>query len=47
MLNIQILCIGKIKEKFLREALDEYSKRLSKFCKLKITELQDESIPDK
>ena len=47
MLNIQILCIGKIKETYLKEALEEYSKRLSKFCKLKITELQDESIPDK
>ena len=47
MLTINILCIGKIKEKFFREAIDEYSKRLSRFCKLEISELPDERIPDK
>ena len=47
MLNINIICIGKIKEKYLRDALDEYSKRLSRFCKLTFTELPDEKIPDK
>lgn len=47
MLNIQILCIGKIKEKYLKDAIDEYSKRLSKYCKLQIFELPDEKIPDK
>ena len=36
MLNINIVCIGKIKEKYLREAIEEYSKRLSKYCHLKI-----------
>ena len=36
MLNINIVCIGKIKEKYLRDALDEYSKRLSRYCKLSL-----------
>lgn len=45
MLSINILCIGKIKEKFFREAITEYSKRLSKYCKLDIIELPDEKIP--
>lgn len=47
MLNINIVCIGKIKEKYLRDALDEYSKRLSRYCKLTFLELSDEKIPDK
>ncbi len=47
MLTIQIVCIGKIKEKYLQDAINEYSKRLSKYCKLIITELSDEKIPDK
>lgn len=47
MLTINIICIGKIKEKFLKDAIDEYSKRLSKYCKLNILELPDEKIPDK
>ena len=32
MLNIQIICIGKIKEDYLKSAINEYSKRLSKYC---------------
>ena len=47
MLNINIVCVGKIKEKFFKDAIDEYSKRLSKYCKLDILELPDEKIPDK
>lgn len=47
MLHINIVCVGKIKESFFRDAIDEYSKRLSRFCTLNITELQDEKIPDK
>jgi len=46
MLNINIICVGKIKEKFFTSAIEEYSKRLSKYCKLEITELPDEKIPD-
>ncbi len=41
-MNIYVLCVGKIKEKFYREAVCEYSKRLSKFCKLSIIEVDDE-----
>lgn len=47
MLTINIVCIGKLKEKFLKDAIAEYSKRLSKYCKLNILELPDEKIPDK
>ena len=47
MLNISIICIGKIKEKYLKEGIEEYSKRLSKYCKLNITQLPDEKMPDK
>ena len=47
MLNINIVCIGKIKEDYLKDAIKEYSKRLSRYCKLTILELPDEKIPDK
>ena len=47
MLNINIICIGKIKEQYLKSAIEEYSKRLSRYCKLNILELPDEKIPDK
>ena len=47
MLNINIVCIGKIKENYLKEAIAEYSKRLSKFCNLNIIELADEKLPNK
>lgn len=45
-MRITIICVGKIKEKFYREALAEYVKRLSKYCKLDIIELADEKTPD-
>jgi 23S rRNA (pseudouridine1915-N3)-methyltransferase len=47
MLTIQIICVGKLKESYLKSAIDEYSKRLSKYCKLDIVELPDEKIPEK
>ena len=47
MLTINIICVGKIKEKFFKDAISEYSKRLSKYCKLNILELPDEKIPEK
>lgn len=47
MLNINIICVGKIKENYLKDAITEYSKRLSKFCNLNIIELQDEKLPNK
>lgn len=46
MINIRVLCLGKIKEKYLNDALAEYTKRLSKFCKLEIIELPDEKLPE-
>ena len=46
MLNVTLICAGKIKEKFLREAAGEYEKRLSRFCSLKIIEVKDEPTPD-
>ena len=46
MLHINIICVGKIKEKYLKDALDEYSKRLSKYCILNTVELPDEKIPN-
>lgn len=47
MVHINIICIGKLKENYLKEAILEYSKRLSKYCKLKIIEIPDEPIPEK
>lgn len=47
MLNVNIICIGKIKEKYLTDAVKEYTKRLSAFCKLNITELDETRISDK
>ena len=47
MLNINIICVGKIKENYLKEAIAEYSKRLSKYCNLKFIELEDEKLPAK
>lgn len=47
MLHINIACIGKIKEQYLKDAIAEYTKRLSKYCSLSIVELPDEQVPDK
>lgn len=44
MTRINIICIGKIKEKYFTQAIDEYSKRLSAFCRLSIIELAEEKI---
>lgn len=41
MLNINIVCVGKLKEQFWKDAEKEYSKRLTKFCNLKIIEIDD------
>ena len=45
-MKITVIGVGKIKEKFFTSAIDEYSKRLSRYCKLDIVELQDEKTPD-
>lgn len=46
MININIICIGKLKEQFLRDACAEYLKRLNSFCKISITELSAGKIND-
>ena len=46
MVHINIICVGKIKENYLKEAILEYSKRLSKYCKLSFFEIDDEQIPN-
>lgn len=45
-MNITVIAVGKLKEKYLKQAVDEYSKRLSRYCKLDIIELSDEKTPD-
>ncbi len=45
MQTIEILCIGKIKEKYFREALAEYAKRLGRFCRFQVTELPETRLP--
>lgn len=46
-MNITVIGVGKIKEKYLKLGIDEFSKRLSKYCKLDIVELDDEKAPEK
>ena len=46
-MRITIIAVGKIKEKFYREAIGEYTKRLSKYCKLDIIEVADEKTPER
>ena len=45
MLNIKIICIGKVREKSLKELINEYEKRISKYAKIEIIEIDDEKIP--
>jgi len=46
MLSVNIICVGKLKERYLREAIEEYSKRMQPLCRLSITELPEERIAD-
>ena len=45
-MKITILCVGKLKEKFMRDAVNEYSKRLSRYVKLDVAEVADEKTLD-
>lgn len=45
-MRINIVCVGKIKEKYLKLGIDEFKKRLSKYCKLEIIQLEDEKAPE-
>lgn len=46
-MNISIICIGKLKEKYWRDASDEYEKRLARYCRLDVRELKTASLPAK
>ena len=46
MMNISIICVGRLKERFWTEACGEYAKRLRGFCNFTITEVDEERIPD-
>jgi 23S rRNA (pseudouridine1915-N3)-methyltransferase len=46
-MKIDIVCVGKLKEKYLIGAVAEYTKRLSKYCKMEIKEVADEKAPEK
>ena len=45
-MKITIVCVGKVKEKYLRDAIAEYEKRLSRYCRLQVIEVADEKTPD-
>lgn len=45
-MKITVLCVGKIKEDFYRNAVLEYEKRLSRYCKFQIVEVADEKTPE-
>lgn len=45
-MKVSIACVGKVKEKFYRDAISEYEKRLSRYCKLEFLEVADEKTPD-
>ena len=45
-MNIRLICVGKIKEKYLVQGISEYKKRLSRYAKLEIIEVQDEKAPE-
>lgn len=45
-MQIDILCVGKVKESYLREAIAEYSKRLTRYCRINVIEVADEKTPD-
>lgn len=45
-MNVSIICVGKLKEKYLKDAVSEYFKRIQRFAKCEVIELNDEKIPD-
>ncbi|MCX7843351.1 MAG: 23S rRNA (pseudouridine(1915)-N(3))-methyltransferase RlmH [Clostridia bacterium] len=45
-MKISVIAVGKIKERYLKEGIAEYSKRLSRFCDLEIAEVEDEQAPE-
>ena len=47
MVNIKLICVGEIKENFLSDAIKEYLKRLSRYCKINVIEVKDEASSPK
>ena len=45
MVDVTVICVGKLKEKFYREAAEEYMKRLKGYCKLEVVELPEQKLP--
>lgn len=45
-MKVKIIAVGKLKEKYLKQGIDEYAKRLSKYCKFEIIEVPDEKAPE-
>ena len=45
-MNIKIISVGKLKEKYLKQGIAEYAKRLGTFCKFEIVEVPDEKAPE-
>lgn len=47
MLNVQIICVGKLKERYLSDGCNEYLKRLGAFCRIQVIEVDEERLPDR
>ena len=45
-MNIRLICVGKLKEKYLQQGVAEYTKRLSAYCKLNMIQVKDEKAPE-
>lgn len=45
-MNVRIVCVGKLKERYLKDGIDEYAKRLSRFCRFDIVEISEELCSD-
>ncbi len=46
MISVKLICVGSLKEGYLREAISEYTKRLGGFCRFSLVELKEEKLPD-
>ena len=46
MLNVKLICVGKMRERFYIDAFAEYQKRLQSLCRLKLTELAEQRLPE-
>ena len=47
MLNVKLICVGKMREKFYIEAFEEYRKRLQAYCRLELTEITEQRLSDR